>query len=69
MRLKGVAFRLGLGERVTLDTLVAEIYSDQEEIPFVLEAEIGPEVIYLGKAERAALPKTQLRPNLKRADV
>ena len=69
VRLKGVAFRLGLGERVTLDTLVAEIYSDQEEIPFVLEAEIGPEVIYLGKAERAALPKKQLRPNLKRADV
>jgi hypothetical protein len=69
VRLKGVASRLGLGERVAIETLVAEIYPEHGELPFVLEAEIGPEVIYLGKAERAALPTAQLRPNLKRTDV
>jgi hypothetical protein len=67
-RLKDIAFCLAAGGQVQISQMVADIYPDQTELPFILEAEIGPEVIYLGKAARTALPN-QLRPNLKRTDV
>lgn len=44
------AFRAEVARAVDVAAMVKDMYPDQQTVPFVLQAQIGPEVIYLNKA-------------------
>ncbi len=45
-----IAFRAQVSSKIDAAELSRAIYGDQKPLPFVLQAQLGPEVIYLNKA-------------------